>query len=769
MRTRTISFGILRASTLLAATLWASPVVADVNPSYTLVNDYPHAATQNSGASPSFTLDEGHLTKTQKPLAGTSFQLIPPGGSVPVSSSSTSSSSAFSSASSTDGSDSSSRGGSRGDDAGTVTSSSSSITATSSSSSSAPAPHAAAPEAAPSETVSVDAPSVPVLTERAPLSVTIADKVLCSDDDLQPVSFFGATAHICPYRIGSVTKEAANDFFALYALLNILALLCVGLCAHIATEQLGGGMVRAILRAVGYISHMLGIIVIALVFAGVVHAAQTTPQKHVYNGRLLDAAGTPVTTSTSIRFSYWNTVDFVDGDTTATGAIHTGSAGYAGWNETHTVTPNASGYFSVVLGSASALPDFASMPTQTLLSLYLQVEAKAAVAADTAYELLDPDPTDTAIDRSGVLSVPFAENANMIDQRQIGTGSGSIPLLGPSGALPIAAGAAGTNAGNFIIDADDTETSEIALVFGESLGKKLTYDLVNTVFRFNDDVEIQGNLVVTGLINGVDINQIQAATSALNAFSGGGLNLQVSSGSYRLSGTAVDYDGGTIVLTPSTINYVFFGSGGLTKTTLGFPTDESYIAIAEVETSAGGITVVRDRRQLSVDDRERDRTLTFTPSFEKAAYQGDGADNVGQLTVLHDNITLKNFYAWSSTRETLQDYDILLRIPVTEDFVRFQAGTVNPLTLMYRSTSANAADNKLDIQIYDTNGVPVTLSGAATGLSSTSWSTAQIEFTGTPTWTPGQDMLIRLKAYAKDTFQIHIGTLKLNITEMLGQ
>jgi hypothetical protein len=88
---------------------------------------------------------------------------------------------------------------------------------------------------------------------------------------------------------------------------------------------------------------------------------------------------------------------------------------------------------------------------------------------------------------------------------------------------------------------------------------------------------------------------------------------------------------------------------------------------------------------------------------------------------------------------------------------------------MYRSTSANAADNKLDIQVYDTNGVPVTLSGSATGLVGTSWNTAQLEFSGSPTWTAGQDMLVRLKVYAKDNYQMHIGGLKLTTVELLGQ
>ena len=764
MRIHSVSIGILRVSVLLASTLWAGSVLADVSPSYMLISDFPNTATNNGGSSTNFTLSEGQLTWNEKPLASANFQIVPPGGS--ASSSSSSSSSASSIAETSGGGTSSTPTGSRGERAGTTgggtvsSRSSSSSSSVSSSSSSVSPDHAAAPD----QEVMLQ---VPVTVRPVSLSEKIVNELLCDPGHTEPLSFFDARGNICDMHMAAGTKGIHLSLI-LFWLLLILVLLCIGLCAHLAARDKKDGLQKLMLRTVGYVSHVLAGFLILLVITGIIHAAQTTPDKHIYNGRLLGSGGNAVTSSTSIRFSYWKSADYVPTDTTATGAINTGALNYANWHEVHTVTPNSSGYFSVVLGSDTTLPSFASMPTQTLLSLYLQVEVKAAASADTAYEVLDPDSTDTTIDRSGVLSVPFAQNADMIDQREVGTASGSIALLGSGGLLPVAHIPSGTNSGGFSIDADGTETSEIALTFGSALGKKLTYDLVNTVFRFNDDVEVQGNLTVTGLINGIDVASMQSSTGALKAFSGGGLNLHVSRGSYRLAGTITNYPGGTIALTASSTNYVFFGSGGLTNNVTGFPSDESYIPVASVLTSGGGITIVTDLRALSSDDREHDTALTFTPEFEKAAYQGDATDNVGQLSILHDNITLKNFYSWSSTRTSLQDFDVLLRIPVTQDFVRFHAGVTNPLTLLYRSTSAAATDNKLDIQVYDTNGSPVTLSGSTNGLVSTSWSTAQVEFTGSPTWTPGQDMLIRIKAYAKDSFQMHIGTLKLNFTELLG-
>ena len=497
------------------------------------------------------------------------------------------------------------------------------------------------------------------------------------------------------------------------------------------------------------------------------YAAQTTPAQHVYNGRLLNASGQPVTTSMSIRFSYWKSVDEQSTDITGTGAINTSATNYASWQEVHTLTPNANGYFSVNLGDTVALPDMATMPTSTLLSLYLQVEVKPAASAETAYELLDSDSTDTAIDRSGVLSVPFAANADLLDQHEIGTGSGSIPLLTSGGVLPKSVIPSGTNQDTFTLDADNTAATSIVLQFGQTLAKTLSYNIGSGTFVFNASLQVQGNLTVTGLINGLDLATIQSSTGSLKASSGGGLTLRVAGGNYRLNGTSTNYGGGTISLAASTTNYVFFGSGGLTKNTTGFPSDESYIAVAQVVTNTGAVYTISDRRALQSDDREQTKEMVFTPEYDKAGYSGDGSNNVGQLSILYDTGSLKNFYAWTSTKSSLQDYDIVLNIPVPASFTHWRTdGSHHALSIGYRSTSTSSAVTKLDIAVYDSAGQQVTLVGTSTSLSSLTWATTTLNFGGSPVWTAGGNMLVKLKMSAKDTEAMHLGSLKLEYVEL---
>ena len=496
-------------------------------------------------------------------------------------------------------------------------------------------------------------------------------------------------------------------------------------------------------------------------------AATTAPTTHVYNGRLLDSDGDPITAEMSIRFSYWTSSDYVSGDVTATGSINIGASTYAGWTEVHTFTPNSDGFFSVALGSGTALPDFSTLAVSTLTSLHLQVEVKTSAQANTAYELLDSDPNSTTIDRSPVLSVPFAHNADFIDQREIGTASGSIPLLLSGAVFDKIHIPAGTIADIFTIDSNDSNTKDITLKFGEALGKTLIYSQDNSQFEFNADVKIIGSLTTTGLINGVDVTSLGSSDDRhLKVSSGAGLTITIAEGTYRLNGTIINYAGSSAVtINDEATNYIFLGSGGLSIYTSGYPTDESVIRLADVVTTGGGISSLTDRRTFSSDDRERANEMTFHPEFSNTVFVADGANNVGQLHIETDSTARRNYYYWTSSITSLQDYDVKMRVTLPDNFLRWKT---NPIEVSYRSTTALTADNVLDITVLDTAGSSVTLTGASGSLASTSWATSVLDFSGSPTWTSGSAATLSFKLSAKSENQIQLGSVKLHYVELIG-
>lgn len=507
------------------------------------------------------------------------------------------------------------------------------------------------------------------------------------------------------------------------------------------------------------------LLVVLLLRAHQAFAQSSTPLKYVYNAHLLDSSGNAITTQHTIRFSWWSSQDYTSADTTGTGAVNTGQATYAGWQEVHTVTPDSNGHFSVELGSITSLPDLSSYTAAQLQSLYLQVEVKSAANPDTSYELLDVNGADASVDRSAIDAVPFAQNADMVDLRHVGSGSGSIPVLQQGGTLNFSAIPGGTNADAFIIDANNS-TGSVTLQFGATLAKTLTYDNADSRFEFNDDVYISGNLTVTGLVNGINLSTLTTLeNSHLKVSSGAGLTVNIAGGSYRINGSTTNHSGTSgLSVSDNSTNYVFFTSTGVNISTIGFPTNKSYIPVATVTTSAGTVTTITDARVLQADDRERTMQKVFSPQFPNAALQGDATNNIGRMFLDHDSTTKRNFYHWTSTNTTLQDHDVIMRITLPQQFNGWDS---SPFSMQYRSTSANATDNALDIQVFDTNGSPVTLSGTSTGLANTSWSTASLTWGGTPTWTPGEQFTIVFRLYAKNNYQMHLGDFTIQYKEFL--
>jgi hypothetical protein len=502
-----------------------------------------------------------------------------------------------------------------------------------------------------------------------------------------------------------------------------------------------------------YIGIVVGMSLVPHVQAGV-----TTPQKMVYNGHLLTPAGVPITTSHTIRFSIWNSSDFVATDVSA-GNINTGAPAYLGWQEEHTITPDSNGYFTLELGSITPLFSVINLATSDIQDMYLQIEVKASVSPTTAYESLDIDATDSTRDRTPMLSVPFALNADYLDQREVGTGSGDIALLAEGGVFSPQTIPDGTFKDAFIIDFDDTATGAITLQFGNVLAKKLIYDTVNDYFEFNDDVRIDGDLYVTGLINGVDITSLASSSaSQLQVLASTGLTIGVTQGNYRLAGTTVEYAGATsIAVVDNTTNYAYFDASGLQVNTTGFPANQSIIRLATIVTAGGAVTLVDDARVFASDDRSTTEVVRLEPMYPQVNFASIGPNDVGALKLQYNIAQNRDYYAWRSTRATLQEYAIIVSVPLPANFTGFDA---TALELDYLTDSASSADTSVRIEVLDSTNTTVALVGASTGLTSTTWATTSLGFTG-GTFTPGQSMTIKIVTSSRNDLDAAIGALVL--------
>ena len=116
------------------------------------------------------------------------------------------------------------------------------------------------------------------------------------------------------------------------------------------------------------------------------------------------------------------------------------------------------------------------------------------------------------------------------------------------------------------------------------------------------------------------------------------------------------------------------------------------------------------------------KRISLSPEYPGAALTGDATNNTGTMT--SDNAGAaggyRNYYKWTTTQGTNQDYDIFVRIPIPMDF---DAMAATP-TLSIDTYSSDLTNGTVTVNVYDT-------AGAAAGSACTD---ASFTPTGTNTW-----------------------------------
>ena len=188
------------------------------------------------------------------------------------------------------------------------------------------------------------------------------------------------------------------------------------------------------------------------------------------------------------------------------------------------------------------------------------------------------------------------------------------------------------------------------------------------------------------------------------------------------------------------------------------------VGASEIATGAVGSDEILDGSITSADLATRNFTAVLPPEFPNFTIHADGSSNLGTLESDYSTTDNRNFYQWSTRQATIQDYDLVVQWPVPSDFTGFQA--TNPIQFDYKTTNTTLADNQLDIvNVLDTAGNALTLTGDSANLVNTNWTTANVGYTGTPTFTPGEFITLRFNLQArKGTVNTNafLGALKFN-------
>jgi hypothetical protein len=137
----------------------------------------------------------------------------------------------------------------------------------------------------------------------------------------------------------------------------------------------------------------------------------------------------------------------------------------------------------------------------------------------------------------------------------------------------------------------------------------------------------------------------------------------------------------------------------------------------------------------------------------------DGSNNTGTLTSGYDNTSgvKMNYYKWTTAVGSAQDYDIVVQVPIPQDFSAWAAS--NPLSISVYNSDTTAGN--IQVEVTDSGH---TTAGTMTDITAGSASTWTIK---TPsilsgTYTAGDTFSIRLRLTAPTGADIRVGDIYLN-------
>lgn len=186
--------------------------------------------------------------------------------------------------------------------------------------------------------------------------------------------------------------------------------------------------------------------------------------------------------------------------------------------------------------------------------------------------------------------------------------------------------------------------------------------------------------------------------------------------------------------------------------------------------SEGGIRYNVEKKRLEfsndginwVEMGDLTSNVVISPEYSGAILYADGSDNHGRMTsdAINTGGVFKNYYEWKSDRETLQDYDILVRITLPNDFVSWKEDAIS-LDFMTEN-SASIANNKVEMALMGDSGIDSEIKNGISKMPG-AWERISIKAVDiTQCKKAGDSCTLRLSMYSKENYYVRVGDISLN-------
>lgn len=322
-----------------------------------------------------------------------------------------------------------------------------------------------------------------------------------------------------------------------------------------------------------------------------------------------------------------------------------------------------------------------------------------------------------------------------------------------------------TNSGN-CFGAGSGSTLQAAYDAGNTISTSNNRDISYTLTDTTTDASFVVNMQGTG-------NQIRfqdGGTDVFNVADGGVFTLKSTSNSS--SAFVLQNNSNTALLTAdaSTMR-LKLGTGTPTLTPTGtgnlYVTNSSEFAgLIQIGDSSNNATFDATNHQLRFAGNARNtRRISLNAEYPGAVLDADGANNNGTMTAGYDSSQRMNYYNWTTSQSTSQDYDIVLQVQIPSDFSAWASS--NPLNYsVYGSTTTACSISALITDTSGTNQGTTSTCGTnytdITPSSTSTWQTKQPTTLSSGTYAAGSTMIIRLHLSSPNGGTIRVGRIYLD-------
>lgn len=281
--------------------------------------------------------------------------------------------------------------------------------------------------------------------------------------------------------------------------------------------------------------------------------------------------------------------------------------------------------------------------------------------------------------------------------------------------------------------------------------------------------------IAAGASSAVTITGNAASTISTTA---GNLTLQGGSGTVSLGTTTILTAGGGFQVQSAAATALTLTSNAQAtwSTTAGNLTIQAGAALVLDAASGSTITIGNTASgnyvQFAATTRElflfgsarHNRSMVISPEYPGATLSRDGSSATNGSMVSDNSFSggaWRNYYEWTSSQATNQDYTIIVRVTLPSDFDGWQTGTCPgstcALEVAYQTGLAATTNNGVSVLVNNSTDTPGTAVCTISEAASTSWASfgctsSVLDDNVSPEWdAAGETAVIRIKLKANST------------------